>query len=206
MEKMHLCKRKDGFTLIEIIIVTSIFVLIAMGLYSAFYTGVLSYSKADSAFKIYQTGAAILDNLENDLKNSFIYSKKNSGFKGDSKSLEFFTLLDSYNARRGMSKIVSLISYNFKDNILQRVCLQNASLLEDHGNEPSKAVLFEAMDVIFDYAYRDDMTNEPYEWRASCEGAPLAVRIKLFLPHIDKWGKEADLVEFSRIVSLPLKQ
>lgn len=157
-------RNKCGLTLIELLIALTIFSIIILSLYSAFYTGILSYRKIDSALQVYQTARVILERIETDLKNSFAYTRDDSKFKGDSHTLEFYTLVGSLPWR---------ISYELEGAKLKRACLENRDLS------------FTVQDISFQYDDQDFWPSQEEAKKAQKSILPSAVKIKLNLSGIE---------------------
>ena len=72
-------KKRNGFTLIELMIVIAIFSLLILSIYSAFRTGLLSHEKIDAATNLYQKARLSLGLIETELRNGFVYTELDDG-------------------------------------------------------------------------------------------------------------------------------
>lgn len=196
-------RKRYGFTLIELLIATSIFSVVILSLYSAFHTGILSYRKIDSASIVYQNARIVLNRIELDLKNSFVYSDTDSRFKGDTESVEFFSILDTFDKEGNIYSHICQIKYEFSDGILKRTCYKGLDALKENPSVEAEELSFAVNEVSFQY--ETDKANEPSQefWPKDNQKSilPLAVRIKLVL--IEKLKQEENPIEFNKVISLP---
>lgn len=207
--------KKNGFTLIELLIALAIFSAIILSIYSAFYTGVLSYNKMDSAFNTYQEARVIFNRMERDLKNSFAYSNTDSGFRGSSQSLEFFTAIDSYNKADSEINLYRM-KYMLTLNSLERSFYKGVEVFNPDFERNPEELTSDAEELVFQYASPADNSDNLYDWQDSWpnenndsqkKALPLAVKVKLAL--IQKGsGRGQDTgaiaVDFYKIIPLPL--
>ncbi len=198
----------SGFTLVELLIASGIISVVLLSLYSAFSTGIMSYHKFDSSAATCLNARLILNRVEADLRNSFIYKNDDSGFKGSEGALEFYSVIDAYRNNE-LSPAVQLVKYEFKDGSLSRAL-----------GGTSEELSAEIKKIGYEFAYKLATPNpgdpEPYKWKnnwpdpdespGSVEKTqlPVAVRITLSLPEKNAKGADAGAAEFKKIVSLPL--
>jgi prepilin-type N-terminal cleavage/methylation domain-containing protein len=204
-----------GFTLVELLIASSIFSVIILSLYSAFQTGVLTYNRMDSAFMVYQASRVTLNRLELDLKNSFIYSENDAKFRGSSQTLDFFSVIDAFEEGASYASVYR-IQYELSGTALKRTCYQGVDALKENGAAfAGDELTSEAKEISFQYAFATGNPDKPYDWQDSWPQAdnpeqqkalPLAVKIKLSLIEKGRQEKELSIVEFTKIVSLPLSE
>jgi type II secretory pathway component PulJ len=211
--KKHLVFIRKSFSLIEALLAASIMSVIALSLYSAFYTGILSYRRLDSSFTAYQNARASLSRIETDLKNAFSYSDADSKFSGASQTLNFFSVLDSYEGVKSQPG-VCFIKYEFKDSRLERTCLKGQDALISPAKETVLAqdLCASVKEISFQYAFALAANSQHYQWsevwpREENKGVllPLAIKIKLVL--LENSGRQdKDTVEFTKVISLPPAQ
>lgn len=208
-------RREHGLTLVELLIAASIFSVIILTIYSAFHTGILSYRKIDSAFDVYQTARLILNRMELDLKNSFVFTKKDSKFQGNKTSINFFSPVDSFSEGKSSLDLCH-IKYELSNGILNRACYKGLDALKGNPESPIEEELSsDVKELSFEYAYLTGDLDEPYTWQEiwpsedpnkqeeQKKTLPLAVKIKLSL--IEK-NKLQNVVNFNKTVSLPLSE
>ena len=92
-------KTRHAFTLIELLISASLTTIVILGVYAAFQTGAISYNKIDTSFNAYQTAIIGLARVESDLKNSYAYLEKDSGFSGTATQMSFFSVVDEFDTQ-----------------------------------------------------------------------------------------------------------
>lgn len=186
--------KAKGYTLIEALIATLIFSIVALSIYSVFQTGSITYKKLDSAFELYQKARIIFNRMEADLKNSFIYGEYDAGFSGTRQSLVFFTILDSFDASGGITRGVSKIKYEFLDSTLRRTQTDGLNILRQNNQQTPAGLVEQLQDLSFQFAIRDASNAEKnYSWQdlwpksIGVSGAdqkdslPLAVKIEMLL-------------------------
>ncbi|MDP2941635.1 MAG: prepilin-type N-terminal cleavage/methylation domain-containing protein [Candidatus Omnitrophota bacterium] len=197
---------ESGFTLVELLIASGIISVVLLSLYSAFSTGIMSYHKFDSSAATCLNARLILNRMETDLRNSFIYKNDKSGFNGKEGALEFYSVIDGYRNNE-LSPAVKLVKYEFKDGSLSRAL---GGINEELSAEITK--------IGYEFAYKLATPNpgdpELYKWKNSWPDEspgsvektqlPVAVRITLSLPEKGAKGAVAGATEFTKIVPLPL--
>jgi len=205
-------RRTHGFTLIELLIATSIFSIIILSLYSAFQSGISSYNRVDSAFNLYQTARIVFNRIELDLKDSFIYLEDDSKFKGTSQTLEFFSVIDSFEKGQAFSNICR-VKYELNNDILKRIFYQGLDALEENSKFEGEELSSDVKEISFQYAYATNSLDKSYDWQESWpkendltqrKTLPLAVKIKLSLTEKDRHQKELGIVVFNKTVPLSL--
>jgi len=208
-------KRREGFTLLELLLAVSLSAVIILGLYSALQTGILSYDKIERASEVYQTARVILNRMETDLKNSYIYSQNDSSFKGSKagQTMEFCSVLDIF--EEAQSYIVPCrIKYELNNQILKRTLYRGLQVSEENPLVEAQELSSDIKELVLEFAYLSEDPNQNIEWQESWpaqqgkpdqqKGLPLAVKIKLSLIEKDKHDREIGTVDFTRIISLPL--
>ena len=130
-------KKNKALTLVELLIASSIFVLVMTTIYSAFHTGMFGYRNIDENINVYQTARLILGRINLDLRNSFVYSADESKFEGESNKLRFLTLVDSYQGNQ-IVQDYAFVSYEWEKNKLMRVCRKNKESLNEESEIPSE--------------------------------------------------------------------
>ena len=191
-------KYPKGFTLIEILLATAIFTVVAASIYSAFYSGLFGYRNISEAINTYQGARLILERINRDLRNSFAYSGDDSKFNGGENGISFFTLADSYKEGR-IVKEYAFVSYSLQENRLLRLCRRNEAALNDDSDMEPEEMPVEVSKLSFSYLEFNDMAKslgETSQWSDS-QNMPAAVKVNLAIK-----GKEKE-VEFGRTIFLP---
>jgi len=204
--------KNSGFTLIELLIAALIFSIIILSIYSAFQTGILSYKRIDSAFEVYQGARIALNRMELDLKNAFAYSQEDSKFRGSAQALNFLTTVDSFEKGRLYTNI-SRIKYELSDNKLKRAYYKGLDALIESQDITGEELNLDIQEITFNYAYATTIPEKPYDWTDNWPNEtdvnqkktlPLAVKIKISLREKNKSPEEGRIIEFNKIVPLPL--
>jgi len=177
-------KKNKGFTLIEVLIASSIFIIVMVSIYSAFHTGVFGFRNIENNIEAYQSARKILERLDADLRNSFVYSGEEAKFIGTQDTLTFLTLVDSY-LLDSITQDYALVAYKLDGNKLMRLCRRNQDSLNDKS-----ATAFEEMfqGVEISFLYGQKVPNEPMKWKETWgiediplekQKMPAAVKVKL---------------------------
>jgi len=186
-----------GFTLVELLITSSIFVVIMLTIYSAFHTGIFSYRNIQDSIDTHQAAGQILERINLDLRNCFVYSADETRFEGKNKQISFLALADSYQ-EDNIVQDYAFISYGLEGDKLMRLCRKNLEALNDKS-EIKPEEMADNVDIVFSYFYIDRADNSLKEkeiWNDP-KNLPTAVKINLTLK-----GKTE--LNFERIIYLPL--
>lgn len=201
--------KKKGLTLIELLIATSIFSLIALSLYSALQAGILTYNKMDSAFSVYQSARILLARIGRDLNNTFIYSIGDSNFKGSPGELDFFSTVDTFENGEN-SPGISRIKYSFANGSLNRSYYGGIDAIKANSDSEGEELSSDIREIVFEYAYPTNNPEMPYIWQDAWpepndaeqkKGLPMAVKIRLLMIERNR-QKEPSVIEFNRIIPL----
>lgn len=197
-------RKKNGFTLVELMIVISIFSLLILSIYSAFRTGLLSHEKIDAAANLYQKARLSLSLIEAELKNAFVYAKTDSKFIGSSESMEFFSILDLYDKEGKISSNIGYIRYEILDHSLTRKASEGILALKVGPEEKGELFLSGIEELSLQFAAPSTVSAKLYEWQDlwpkdgdadQKKQLPIAVKIKLVLKQ-----KDSSLVEFNKTI------
>ena len=195
-------RRPNGFTLVELLIGSAIFVIVAAALYAAFHTGTVSSARIDTAARTYQTGRIVLSRLESELKNSFCAAGTDSKFRGDAHSLEFLAVVDTFDRGAGVYPEVCRIRYEFRDGVITRACYKGPDAYKaPAGAARAQELSEDVAGFELTFAVPLDRANSEYDWQAvwpknedQKKNMPLAVKIKMTVKGI----------VFTKVVALPL--
>ena len=201
-----------SFTLIELLIASSIFAVVMLSVYAAFRSGMLVYRKIDTDSETYRSARVFFSKIESDLKNSFIYGDANgSRFKGEATELEFFNVIDFWREDE-LSTNIYRVKYVWDkgSGVIKRTTFLGLDALkpETDVEAESQDLAQGAEKLTFEYAYLTvDTDNKTYvAWQdiwpiddaakkpTQEKSLPSAVRIKLTISGI----------EFIKLVPLPL--
>ena len=179
-----------GFSLIELVIVSSLLVLVSLAVFSVFSGGLKIYRRAQS----YQGEKAdiliFLEKMERELRNTFNYSALN--FIGDPEKISFPGIVKRVDADGGEALAVSRITYYFDSSksalVKEETVFSNANTASRSGPGISEAKEgFSASDVNFSYCYFK-ADGKDYSWKDAADGgmAPAAVKIEVVFKDGDK--------------------
>lgn len=192
-------KPVKALTLIELLIASSIFVVVIVTIYSAFHSGIFGYRNIEETLDVYQAARSILERINLDLRNSFAYSEDETKFVGEKNKISFLTLVDTYR----QDKIVqdfAFVFYKFEgDNKLLRLCRKNQEALKEDSEIQPEEMADNIEKLNFTYFYFDTADNKLKEkdsWDAS-KNLPVAVKVNLTI-------KAKIEQKFERTIYLPL--
>jgi prepilin-type N-terminal cleavage/methylation domain-containing protein len=184
-------RKQNAFTLIELLIVSSIFSVVMLAVYLAFNTGVFGYKHIEENLDAYQAARQILSRINLDLRNSFSLSDAagRTGFSGSSTELNFLTLVDTFSADN-FKREFALVSYKLQADKLLRLCRKNTEALNDKSEIPAEEMA-QGLAIKFSYGYLSLEKQEIVfqdSWgansRAGATTLPVAVKISFGLTGI----------------------
>lgn len=184
-------KLRSGFTLVELLVVTSILSVLLSALYLSFQTGLAAYVRSEEHLIEGREGEIFSLQLEEELRHAIPYFL--SPFVGDRDSLAFPTRLRHYSPK-GVEEDLYLVEYQVKSGSLIRSERKMKKSLKEKTE--LKETLFKRLEICqFDFLYLSaadklewdkEWTNKPYV------GLPRGVRITLVG---DVFGKEKRVLE-----------
>lgn len=201
-------RRKRGFTFIEVMLVMSIFAIVALAVYSTFGAGISVWKRTQDTVRVYQDIRLALDKMTGDLKNTILFAeeygeKKFINFTGMENVISFYTMVDVFREIPVHPRIKK-VTYRLDESklILERLEQDFAeSILEEKELEFDE-IAAKISELRFSYCYEDENAEPPYKWEDtwdSTQGIPQGVRIKL------KLDSEEDLV-FTKYIFLSIGQ
>jgi prepilin-type N-terminal cleavage/methylation domain-containing protein len=187
-----------GFTLIEVLVSTAIFSVVALAVYSAFAGGVGAWRRAQEFSAAYQTTRLVLEDMARELKNAVTIS--GTDFVGESRSVSFLTVLhEADGPGRPADPRITRVTYEMqRDRATATYALSRRWESEVEGAPPGETELVAnpISNLEFQYTSKDEQGRiGPWRdgWRVS-EAVPLGVKITLvvgdtrftklvFIPH-----------------------
>ena len=173
-------KKSRSFTLVELLIASSIFAVVMVALYAAFSSGVFGYRNIDERVSAYQQARLVLERINRDIRNSYAYSSGDTKFTGTTDKVSFMALVDDYSFLE-LLRNVAFVSYYLEGNTLMRLCRRGQGSLKD----PSKGKADEMGSGIdklsFTYIYDDNGALKEADAWSLAKKMPVAVKIKLSL-------------------------
>ena len=186
-----------AFTLLELLIVSSISAVVLTTMYSGFHSGIFAYRNIDENIGVYQAARSVLERINSDLRNSFAYSSDESKFEGENTKLSFLTTVDSYQKER-LTRDYASVSYKIEADKLMRLCRQAKEALNDKSEIEAEEMAAGLEGVVFNYGYFAGDSQE-IRWKDLWDdkkALPAAVKIKLSIKNKIKQS-------FQRTVFLP---
>jgi type II secretory pathway component PulJ len=183
-------RKISGFSLLELLITSSLFLILMLVIFSSFRTGVLGYKNIDKAIDSQILGQRILEMLNLDLRNAFAYSESQTKFQGAKNHLAFLAV---------RTEALSFISYKLEGDRLFRLSRKNKESLNPESEAVPKLIATNIEEFALNYAYGID-GDKSLKWQESwdeTEKLPQAVKVRLVL-------KENPQRSFERAIFLPL--
>ncbi len=207
--KSYALNGQTGFTLLEIMLSSLIFSLLAMGLYSLFYGAIRNYQKIESTSKLNYAALLIFRDIEQNYKNAVIYTRgQDSGFTGKGDSVAFYTLLPRYiNQKRRL--FFSKVEYLFNAPGISETIRSGAQLISQDSDFTTVELMDNVVELNFEYAWQNSASENSLEWQDTWPATnnpvigpkqkkeiPVALRVKLVV-HDKKLNQSA---EFTRVI------
>jgi len=184
-------KNKNGFTLIELIIVSMTMAIVALAVYSTLSNGLKIWQRMDHERQEEDSGI-FFEKFTSDLRNGIQY--KGIGFSGNEDEFELPTLVTS---QRLKSRTVGKVRYSYdQDKRIIKRYLMDFSDIYDSGSGAAQELLPNVRSLKFQY-YVYEAGGKEYLWQDEWAGPemPLAIRVELEIGRDDKVSKFAKTVE-----------
>ncbi len=169
-----------AFTLIELLIVTSLIALIGLAVFTAFSRGIAVWDLAQKTDKKEPEVRFALEKMATELRNSFDFS--GIAFTGIKEQLSFSTYIDAGAATGDPRREPGKVTYIFDGNAGALLRIQERYIDIFREERPSPKKFISGLTGFgFGYYYFDPAKNS-YGWMDSWEGRgdrPLGVRISL---------------------------
>lgn len=194
MRYMKRNNTKGAFTLIEILLVSALWAVIALAIYATFNNGVKIWQRVNKEMPEEDLGI-FFEKFRADLRNSFAF--KGIGFSGTKHKIEFSTLV---NSQRLNKRTVGKVAYSYDpiSGILEREEKDFSHVYTEREGmvtQSLKGISF------FEFQYYSfDKEKKEYVWQEEWEkeNLPLAVRIGL------KFDSFLQKDKFTKTISIPL--
>jgi hypothetical protein len=190
-------KADKALTLVELLIASTVFVLVMTTVYSAFHTGIFGFRDIEENLDIHQTARQVLERVDLDLRNMFPYSAEEAKFKGDKNSLSFLTLVDKFSSGK-MSRNYAFVFFNLKEDKIMRLELLNKDSLKQEPEAEPEELASRIKELQFSYAVMEEDTQQ-LKWLDLWEDAaalPAAVKVNIAID--SKTGQEFERTIYIR--------
>lgn len=173
-------RRSRSFTLIELLIASSILTVVMAALYAAFSSGVFGYRNIDERVSAYQQARQALERIDRDIRNSYSYALKDTKFNGGSDKISFMALVDDYSLI-GSVRNQAFVSYYLDGNTLMRLCRRGRESLKEASQVKADEMGPDIGKLTFTYLYEDNGALKETDAWDPAKKLPAAVKIKLSL-------------------------
>ena len=186
--------RNKTFTLVEILITSSLILIVGLAVYSVVNSGISLFKRLSKPY-LEEDVSIFFDKISKELRGSFSY--KGIEFLGEKESLKFPTLITSSGHLSSLKVEPGEVSYVFnpKEKKIERT-EKDLSTLYRKSKGQRRTILEGVESLRFKY-YFYDPHKEDYFWVDSYKNFPLAVRIELVLNY------EGKTYDFSKTVNIP---
>lgn len=192
-------KLKKSFSLVELLIAASLFVVVMLSIYTSFGAGMFGYKDIEENIKISHAARQALERINLDLRNAFSYSQPEAKFSGTKVDISFLSLVDKF-YNNAIIRDYAMISYRLEGDRLMRLCRPNQEALKETSEVEAEEIASGVEEISFVYG-NIVASGQPLDWKESWgddpELLPAAVKIKLIL-------KNKIAQEFERTVYIPL--
>ncbi len=185
--------QNKSFTLIELLIASSIFMVVMLTVQISFNTGIFGYRNIEGTLTVAQAATKVFERMNLDLRNSFAYSTDETKFSGGKNEISFLTLAQDY----------AFISYKLEENNLLRLCRRNQESLDDKIEIKPKILASNLKEIVFSYGFLDTK-KQILEWKDAWDDPvllPAAVKVNLTIKN--EIGRTNAEQNFERIIFLP---
>lgn len=200
-------KKQEAFTLLELLISTTILVVVMAAIYASFRTGIFGFRDIEENIDTYQAARQIIEQLNRDLRSACVYRSDDAKFNGQVNRIGFLTLVDRYSNNQ-MLQDYAFVAYYLDGQKLMRLCRRNQDSLNDNSVTKPEEILSSIEQISFSYGYFNTPHNptDPLLWKESWGDQPiektklpLCVNVKLKII-----GKQS--YSFERTIYLPLAE
>ncbi len=211
-------RAKAGFTLLELVVTSTILSLMLVMIFGAMRLGSSSWERGEVSAEKYQRMRIVLNLLTQQLKSAFPYKVKTQkaeadyvAFRGESDSLQFVTTL-SLQARRteGLVHVIYRIRDNGSASKMLKVYEQrvlNKDFMEDTPDDDKFLPLIENLsDLKFEYFQEGETKDEAGEWFESWDAKDkkqLPSEVRMTVQWREGKGKKETELSLPALVSIP---
>ena len=179
--------KRNGFTLIELVIATVILAVVIVSISGAFNIGIKAWRKGSEGQGLQKVRIAFLK-IQKELKSSFSFSK--APFRGSASEIIFPLSIPEESTEK-----IYIITYRMdenKDTGLKALVRGKRPFTEtpQEGGEAVKEPVFPIKSIAFKYAYKLEDGTNGFEWQDSWpetqKNIPSAVKISFQLDNGDE--------------------
>lgn len=194
-------KNKRGFTFVEMLMSTVMTATLAITLYAMLANGLKVWQTVTQDQNTIDVNL-FFENINYELQNSFDFSK--IAFSGDSKSLEFTTILNRFGLEGEVGSQVGWVKYDYDSNS-KSVDKANFTYrqMESFSPDAVRSVVSNAEKLNFQYFFYDQKKDSFFwvqkwpieEFEDVSIGVPQAVRVELIVSDGAKGKKRVKIVQ-----------
>ncbi len=189
--------KKNSFTLIEILLTSSLILIVGLAVYSVLSSGLTLFKRLSKPY-LEEDVSIFFTKISKELRNAFPY--KGIRFLGDSHNLKIPTLITSSQHISCLTVEPGEIHYTFdpEKKEVERIEKDLSNLFREE--QGLRRILLEDVEAFKFKYYLYDPQREDYFWVDSYtqEGFPLAVKLELTLNY------EGKTYNFSKTITLPI--
>jgi len=166
-------KKKNGFTVIEILVSATIFSIIALGIGSTFLTGMKIWNRLQKDNFLEQQIPLTLEIIAKNLRQSILSS--HIKFSGTEQKISFPCLI-------GKSIIELTYKFNPQENSIWQIQADLKDILAKKQTVKEKKILSSLKDLKISYLDFADKKQKEYKWKKTwekTESMPIAVKFEI---------------------------
>ena len=195
-----------GFTLVELLIACSIFLVVMSTIYSAFHSGVFGYRNIDETINAWQSARYILERINLELRNSFSYSAQDSRFLGSKNDISFLALVDTFAPGGTLEEDYASVSYKLEGLKLIRLCRKGQDSLKEKSETQPEELYSNIEQMSFAYGYIDESGSLQFQDSWPGQGSPQEAKKLPVAVKVDLTLKNRMKDNFTRTIFLPLAE
>lgn len=180
--KPSIDSRKPGkaFTLVELLIATTIFAVVSVAIYSTFSSGMSVWRRAGKLNMEEMKNLIKIEKINKELRQAVVFKKQSKGFLGFKQQLRFMAIIDSE---------ISFVKYRFEENkkmLLREVRKAKDLRMAAEKNEKLETAFVPYLDNVSDLSisyFFFDTIKGAYQWEQNYQemGMPLAVKLDIII-------------------------
>lgn len=177
--------KTDGFTLMEILIAITTFMIIAAAIYSSLNAGLRMWRGSNRMIGCLQTARVFFALMSTDLRNAVVRDPEGMNFEGSETGMAFMTVITAGGREFTHGPELAKVAYylDSRARIVKRVV---AGKTKDFDiSKASPVPVFTGVDdedFGFEYYYKSGTGNSGHEWKdewSDSRKIPLGVRINI---------------------------
>ena len=199
INNMRITKNKDGFTLVEMILVVLVSSMIAIAVYRIFAVATKADERVRMRMEAYRSVDTVFYLIENDLSNMVQYSFEGRSLIGDERSIRMFIAADT-----GVEVVRYFIDAVKRDLVRSQQSM--ADFLSDQTNGPRIQQTIVSHDTFrnirFQFGYLNPIDADDPIWKTQWQQKTLPFNVRVRLDAVENKAPDGIISE-ERIFLIP---